>query len=64
MKTKLASINVGGNLHAVTQYVNRMGLSDFYLHAYTTGNNSVVVFRLPVNWPMEDHNPLPAEGHG
>ena len=59
-KTKLASINLSGNLHDVARYVTKFGLSDFFVQADVSGCNSVVLFRLPIDWPVDAHGPMPA----
>lgn len=61
-KTKLVSMNMGGNLHDVARYVTKFGLSDFFVQAESSGYNSVVLLRLPIDWPTDSHGPLPATG--
>lgn len=62
-KTKLVSINVSGNLHDVARYVTKFGLSDFFVLAEGAGgHSSVVLLRLPADWPTDDYGPLPATG--
>lgn len=58
--TKLGAINISGNLYDVARYVNQFGLSDFVLQAECSGNNSLVLFKLPVDWPTDHLGPLKA----
>jgi hypothetical protein len=60
-KTKIVSMNMGGNLHDVARYCSQFGLSDFLLTAESTGYNSIILFRLPIDWPTDKHGPLKAE---
>lgn len=60
--TKLVSMNIGGNLHDVARYVTKFGLSDFFVQADTSGYNSAVLFRLPIDWPVDERGPVPATG--
>lgn len=60
-KTKIVSTNVGGNLHDVARYVTKFGLSDFFVTASSCGSNSTVLFRLPIDWPVDQRGPLPAK---
>ena len=60
-RTKLVSMNMSGNLHDVARYVNHFGLSDFFVQAESTGGNSVVLFRLPIDWQTDSRGPLPAQ---
>jgi hypothetical protein len=59
-KTRLASMNIGGNLHDVRRYCNEIGLADFIVTAESSGYNSVVLFRLPLWWECDSRGPLPA----
>lgn len=45
--TKLISANFGGNLHSLSDHLNKLELSDFVLHVESNGHNCVVVFRVP-----------------
>lgn len=45
--TKLISANFGGNLHLLSDYLNKQELSDFVLHMESNGHNCIVVFRVP-----------------
>lgn len=47
-QTKLISANFGGNLHSLSEYINKLELSDFVLHMESTGYNCIVVFRVPM----------------
>lgn len=50
---KLVSENVGGNLHAAVEYINRAGLADYVLHMdCVSGANTVIVYRVPVRHPL------------
>lgn len=60
--TKLVSLNMSGNLHNVAVYCRKFGLSDFFVQAESDGNNSVVLFRLPVDWPVDEFGPAKASG--
>jgi hypothetical protein len=57
-KTRLHSMNFSGNLHDVARGINKLGWSDFFVQAESTGNNSVVLLRLPIDWPFDDRGPL------
>jgi len=58
--TKLVSMNMSGNLHMVASYVTQFGLSDFFVQAESSGFNSTVLFKLPIDWPTDNHGPLAA----
>lgn len=58
--TKLVSLNISGNLHHVASYVTKFGLSDFFVQADTSGFNSTVLFRLPIDYPVDHLGPVPA----
>jgi hypothetical protein len=59
--TKLVAISVSGNLYDVAKYATRFGLSDFFVQAqFLNGGGSVALFRLPIDWPCDQHGPLPA----
>lgn len=60
--TKIVSVNIGGNLHDVAKYCRMFGLSDFLLSASGVGGASVALFKFPIDWPCDQHGPLPAEG--
>lgn len=45
--TKLISANFGGNLHSLSDHLNKLELSDFVLHMESNGHNCIVVFRVP-----------------
>lgn len=57
--TKLVSMNMSGNLHDVARYVTKFGLSDFFVQAESSGYNSTVLFKLPIDWPVDNRGPLP-----
>ncbi|SEF28450.1 hypothetical protein ABL840_26900 [Variovorax sp. NFACC27] len=61
-QTKLVSMNLGGNLHDVARYLTKFGLSDFFVQAETSGFNATILLRLPIDWPLDGHGPLPASG--
>jgi hypothetical protein len=58
--TKLVSMNMSGNLHDVARYVTKFGLSDFFVQAESSGYNSLVLFKLPIDSPTDSRGPLPA----
>lgn len=58
--TKLVSMNMNGNLHQVANYVSKFGLSDFFVQAESSGGTSIVMFKLPIDWPVDAHGPMPA----
>lgn len=60
--TKLVSLNLSGNLHDVARYVTQFGLSDFFMQAECSGYSSVVLFRLPIDWPVNEYGPAKAQG--
>lgn len=60
--TKLVSMNMSGNLHDVARYVTKFGLSDFFMQAESSGYNSIVLFRLPIDWPVDSLGPQKATG--
>lgn len=60
--TKLVSLSMNGNLHQVAHYVTKFGLADFYVHADSSGSTSTVLFRLPIDWPVDQHGPVGASG--
>lgn len=60
--TKLVSLHISGNLHSVASYVTKFGLSDFFVQADSSGFNSIALFRLPTDWPVDQHGPVPATG--
>lgn len=62
--TKLVSLNLGGNLHDVARYVTKFGLSDFFVQADCSGYSSVALFRLPIDWPVDQHGPVSAKAQG
>lgn len=57
-KTKIVSMNFGGNLHDVARYVTEFGLSDHFVQAQNVGMNSIVLFRLPKDWPTDNYGPI------
>ena len=59
-KTKLASANMAGNLHAVRDYCNKFGLADFLVGTSGDGRNTVMLFRLPMWWACDQFGPKPA----
>lgn len=61
-QTKIVACSVGGSLFSVANYCNQLGLSDFLLSVDHT-ENSVVLFKLPIDWPCDARGPLPAEGY-
>lgn len=60
--TKLVSLHISGNLHDVARYVTKFGLSDFFVQADSSGFNSIALFRLPIDWPVDHHGPVAASG--
>lgn len=54
-RTKIISYGISGNLHSVAAHVTKYNLADFYLHASTTGFNSVALFRVPLDFDMDKH---------
>lgn len=60
--TKLVSLNLNGNLHDVAHYVTKFGLSDFFVQAQSSGSTSVVLFRLPIDWPVDNFGPVKSGG--
>lgn len=60
--TKLVSMGISGNLHDVARYVTKFGLADFFVQAECSGGGGVVLFRLPIDWPVDQHGPVPATG--
>lgn len=61
-KTKLVSMNCSGNLHDAVRFVNECGWSDFFMHADSpSGSNSIVILRLPIDWPRDSWGPLKAK---
>ena len=60
--TKLVSMNMNGNLHDVARYVTKFGLSDFFVQAEFSGGGAVVLFRLPLDWPVDVLGPAKATG--
>lgn len=60
--TKLVSMNISGNLHDVARYVTKFGLSDFFVQADISGGSTTVLFRLPINYPVDHLGPVPARG--
>lgn len=43
---QLVSVNVPGNLHSVTEWVNRCNVADLVIHMESSGGNSIVVLRM------------------
>lgn len=59
--TKLVCVNLAGNLHNVANYCVRFGFSDFFVQADVVGLNSIVLFKVPIDWPCDERGPLPAK---
>lgn len=51
--TKLISANFGGNLHSLSDHLNKLELSDFVLHMESNGHNCIVVFRVPMQQAVQ-----------
>ena len=51
--TKLVSLTMSGNLHDVARYVTEFGLSDFFVQAECSGYNSLMLLRMPIDWPAD-----------
>lgn len=60
--SKLSSVNCG-NAHDVVNYLNKFGLADFFVSYSGSGGNGTVILRLPLDWPVDGHGPLPAPGY-
>ena len=58
--TKLVSVTMSGNLNDVARYVTEFGLSDFFVQAECSGNNSLMLLRMPIDWPVDRLGPLKA----
>jgi hypothetical protein len=44
---QLISSNFAGNIHSVCSAMNSIGLAEFVISMDFTGNNTIVVFRVP-----------------
>jgi len=56
---KLVCTNVGGNLHDVARMVNKMDLANNLIQVHpVTGLSSVVLFRVPEDWQVENGWPV------
>lgn len=56
---KLVCTNVGGNLHDVARMVNKMDLANNLIQVHpVTGMSSVVLFRVPEDWQVENGWPV------
>ena len=51
---------MSGNLNDVARYVTEFGLSDFFVQAECSGNNSLMLLRMPTDWPTDHLGPLKA----
>lgn len=58
--TKLVSMTMSGNLNDVARYVTEFGLSDFFVQAESSGYNSLMLLRMPIDWPVDRLGPLKA----
>lgn len=58
--TKLVPVTMSGNLNDVARYVTEFGLSDFFVQAESRGYNSLMLLRMPIDWPVDRLGPLKA----
>jgi hypothetical protein len=52
---KIVTQGVGGNLHDAAEWINRYDLGDYFVNAWSSGFNSIVILKVPDDFNLSSH---------